>query len=126
MNRSQERRLVPSYLAPVGGSVSIRNSLQALTALVPTRLCAETHHNPAEQRLLALLSKGPLTVAESAAYLDLPIGVCKMLASRLVDGGYLQTRAPLAGLPEGIRTPGACAPAKSLLERVRNGLRALQ
>ncbi|MFE0774200.1 DUF742 domain-containing protein [Streptomyces sp. NPDC058861] len=125
MNQGQGRRLVPSYLAPAGGSTPTRNSLQPLTALITTGLLAEPHHTPAEQRLLALMSKGPLTVAESAGYLHLPIVVCKMLASRLVDDGYLQPRAPLVGIPDGIRTPGAGAPAKSLLERVRSGLLAL-
>ncbi|GHG12918.1 DUF742 domain-containing protein [Streptomyces filamentosus] len=125
MSRGQGRRLVPSYLAPGGSSAPTRNSLQALTVLIATGLSASPHHTPAQQRLLDLTAKGPLTVAESAGYLRLPMGVGKMIASQLVDDGYLMARAPLTGLPDGIRTPGAEQPTKSLLERVRDGLLAL-
>ncbi|MCZ0984090.1 MULTISPECIES: DUF742 domain-containing protein [Streptomyces] len=122
MSRGQGRRLVPSYLAPGGSSAPTRNSLQSLTALIATSLPAKPHHTPAQQRLLDLTAKGPLTVAESAGYLRLPMGVCMMLASQLVDDGNLMARAPLSGVPDGIRTPGAGRPDKSLLERVRDGL----
>jgi hypothetical protein len=125
MSRGQVRRLVPSYLAPGGSGTPTRNSLQSLTALIATGLPSAPHHTPAEQRLLTLVGKGPLTVAESAGYLRLPIGVCKMLASRLVDDGYLMARAPLTGIPDGVRTPRAERPDKSLLERVLDGLLAL-
>lgn len=125
MKRGQGRRLVPSYLAPGGSSAPTRNSLQALTVLIATGLPASPHHTPAQQRMLDLTANGPLTVAESAGYLRLPMGVCKMLASQLVDDGHLMARAPVTGLPDGVRTPGAEPPPKSLLERVRDGLLAL-
>ncbi|MFD7861375.1 DUF742 domain-containing protein [Streptomyces sp. NPDC057682] len=94
--------------------------------LISTRLPASPHHTPAHQRLLDLIAKGSLTVAESAGYLRLPMGVCKILASQAVDDGCLMARAPLPGLPDGIRTPGAESPTISLLERVRDGLEALR
>ena len=111
--------------AKSNSSAPTRNSLQSLTALIATGLPAKPHHTPAQQRLLNLTAKGPLTVAETAGYLRLPMGVCKMLASQLVDDGCLMARAPLTGLPGGIRTPGAGRPTKSLLERVRDGLLTL-
>ncbi|WP_307848191.1 DUF742 domain-containing protein [Streptomyces sp. RK31] len=90
--------------------------------LIATGLPAKPHHTPAQQRLLDLTARGSLTVAESAGYLRLPMGVCKMVASQLVDDGYLMARTPLSGIPDDLRTPGAGRPPKSLLERVRDGL----
>jgi hypothetical protein len=114
MTRGQGRRLVPSYLATGGGGTTTRNTLQPLTALTATGLPSASHHNPAQQRFLNLVGSGSLTVMESAAYLSLPIGVCKLLASQLVDEGHVRAHAPNTNRPD-----------RALLERVLDGLAAL-
>ncbi|MFK0154353.1 DUF742 domain-containing protein [Streptomyces sp. NPDC090493] len=115
--------MVPSYLATGGCGIPTRNTLQGLTALFATGIPPGPHHSPGHQRLLALLGNGSLTVAETAAYLDVPVGACKVLAAQLVDDGQLRAQGPQASSTPGQRT----APAtKELLERVVSGLRALK
>lgn len=123
MTRSRVgRRMVPSYLATGGCGIPTRNTLQGLTALVATGVPPGPHHSPGHQRIVSILNKGSLTVAETAAYLDLPVGACKVLAAQLIDDGQLRAHGPATASP-GTRS----APAtKELLERVISGLRDLK
>jgi hypothetical protein len=114
MTQGQARRIVPSYLATGGSDNPTRNTFQPLTALSTTGVPSASHHTPAQLRLLDLVEEGSLTVMESAAYLRLPMGVCKMLASQLVDEGHLNAV-----------TPDAVRHDRALLERVFHGLNAL-
>ncbi|WP_405494828.1 DUF742 domain-containing protein [Nocardia sp. NBC_00511] len=66
------------------------------------------------RRILQLTRRGVLTLAELAAYLDLPPSVVKILVSDLLDSGHLVIPAPVEALP-----------GRSLLEEVLDGLRAL-
>ncbi|MDX3024944.1 DUF742 domain-containing protein [Streptomyces acidiscabies] len=124
MTRGQvRRRMVPSYLATDGCGIPSRNTLQGLTALVATGVPPGTHCLPAHRRIVSLLGKGALTVAETSAHLDLPVGVCKVLAAQLIDDGQLRAQGPGTTSPSGTHS----APAtKELLERVVSGLRALK
>lgn len=125
MTRSQVgRRMVPSYLATGGCGIPTRNTLQGLTALFTTGVPPGPHHSPGHQRILSLLGKGSLTVAETAAWLDVPVGACKVLAAQLIDEGQLRAEGPSqAASSLGTRA----APAtKELLERVISGLHALK
>ncbi|MFJ1706298.1 DUF742 domain-containing protein [Kitasatospora sp. NPDC088346] len=120
----QRRRMIPSYLATRGVGTPSRNSLQSLMAVAATGLPAAPHHTPVQQRMISLLTGGALTISETAAYLRLQTGVCKVLLSQLIDGGHVQVRvpAPDALLPDA----HANRPSKELLEEVLNGLRALR
>ncbi|MFC8016587.1 DUF742 domain-containing protein [[Kitasatospora] papulosa] len=122
MTRGQvARRMVPSYLATGGCGIPTRNTVQGLTALYATGVPPGPDHSPGHQRLLSLLEKGALSVAETAAYLDIPVGACKVLATQLIDDGQLRAEGPSQA------TPGAAAPAtKELLERLKSGLLALK
>ncbi|MYT20813.1 DUF742 domain-containing protein [Streptomyces sp. SID7760] len=122
MTRGQVgRRMVPSYLATGGCGIPTRNTVQGLTALYATGVPPGPDHLPGHLRLLSLLdNKRALTVVETAAYLDIPVGASKVLAAQLIDGGQLQAEGPSqAG-------PGAAVATKELLERVRSGLIALK
>ncbi|HVT70949.1 MAG TPA: DUF742 domain-containing protein [Trebonia sp.] len=55
-----------------------------------------------------------LSLAEAAAYLELPVSVVVVVASDLVDSGYLS-----------VRTPAAAPVNRDVLEEVLNGLRKL-
>ncbi|GAA5061523.1 DUF742 domain-containing protein [Nocardia callitridis] len=71
--------------------------------------------SPDSLRVMSLCSRrGGLSIAEIAAYLDLPVSVVKILAADLLDSGLLVTPTPAESMPE-----------IALLEEVLNGLRAL-
>lgn len=127
MTRGQvrrRRRMVPGYLATGGSGTPTRNTLQPLTALIASGLPPAPHHTATHQRVLDLLQGGALTVSETAGYLGLSIGVCKVLAADLVDDGQLRAQVPI---PEALAPDAAAVPPdKRLLERVASGLRALR
>ena len=58
-----------------------------------------------------------LSLVEAAAHLELPVSLVKVLASDLVDDGYLTARSGL---------PPAAAPDTQLLQEVLDGLRRLR
>lgn len=112
------RRMVPSYLATGGCGIPTRNTLQGLTALCATGVPLGPDHQPGHQSILTLLGQNSLTVAETAAYLDIPVGVCKVLASELIDDGQLRS--------DGSSKERGGQASKELLERVISGLHALK
>lgn len=67
-----------------------------------------------DARRVLTLCRSALSIAEIAAYLDLPPSVVKIVAADLVDSGHLTIPVPTEHLPE-----------IALLEEVLNGLRAL-
>ncbi|MGN2639770.1 DUF742 domain-containing protein [Nocardia takedensis] len=70
---------------------------------------------PDAVRVMNLCSRrGALSVAEIAAYLDLPPSVVKIVVADLMDSEHLVCPTPAENLPE-----------IALLEEVLNGLRAL-
>ncbi|MFC8044586.1 DUF742 domain-containing protein [Nocardia sp. NPDC057353] len=70
---------------------------------------------PDARRVLSLCStKGSLSIAEVAAYLDMPPSVVKIVVSDLLDSEHLSSPRPLEAVPD-----------IALLEEVLNGLRAL-
>lgn len=70
-----------------------------------------------QRRLLSLLQTGPLSLAEAAAHLRLPVSVMKVMVTDLVDAGRLAARAPV---------PDAELPERQIVEKVFDGLRALK
>lgn len=69
---------------------------------------------PDVRRVVDVCSHGALSIAEVAAYLDLPPSVVTIIVSDLLDSGHLNIPIPAEKLPE-----------IALLEEVLNGLRAL-
>jgi hypothetical protein len=65
------------------------------------------------QEILRLCRSGPVSVAELSAYLDVPLGVGRVLVSDLLEQGMVAVRRP---------GPRHLAPDLGLLERVRDGL----
>lgn len=70
-----------------------------------------------QRRLLSLLRPGPLSLAEAAAHLRLPVSVVKVMVTDLVDAGRLAARAPV---------PDDELPERQIVEKVFDGLRALK
>ena len=69
-----------------------------------------------ERRTIATLCREPVSVAEVAARVGVPLGGARVLVGDLTDGGHLEVHLPVAG--EG-------RPDVVLLERVLEGLRGL-
>ena len=70
---------------------------------------------PDSRRVMGLCSThGALSIAEIAAYLDLPPSVVRIVVSDLMDAGHVEIPIPAETMPE-----------LSMLEEVLHGLRAL-
>jgi hypothetical protein len=69
-----------------------------------------------EHRAILARSGEPISVAELASHLNLPLGVVRLLLGDLLDGGLISARDS---------TAGASQPDGHLLKAVINGLRAL-
>ncbi|MEO3809305.1 DUF742 domain-containing protein [Sphaerisporangium sp. B11E5] len=70
---------------------------------------------PEEHRILGLCDQ-PMSVADIASELDLPLGVVRVLLGDLHDQGMISVRAPAQRGPR---------PNERILKEVINGLRAL-
>ncbi|MBO0775636.1 MAG: DUF742 domain-containing protein [Actinobacteria bacterium] len=70
-----------------------------------------------EERALLAMCERLLSLAEAAAHLELPVSVVTVLASDLVDAGYLTARSGI---------PRAVLPDRKVLQEVLDGLRRLR
>jgi hypothetical protein len=105
--------LVRAYVRARGRSRASRDLDLVTLVVVVGEL--EPGASPDERRVVALCGRrGALSIAEIAAYLDLPPSVVKIVASDLLDIGCLAIPAQ----------PDVVSHAQ-LLEEVLNGLRAL-
>lgn len=106
------------YVITKGRSRPTRNTISIETLLVAsdsarTLPVTATREEQALVRMCARL----LSLVEAAAHLDLPVSLVKVVASDLVDAGYLSARS---GVPQ------AAAPDMQLLQEVLDGLRRLR
>ncbi|MEG3614161.1 MULTISPECIES: DUF742 domain-containing protein [Isoptericola] len=107
---------VRSYVLTGGRSHPTRNTLRPETLLCTVDDGRELPgHAGRHQHALLRTCRGTLALAEVAAYLRLPVSLAAVLASDLLDDGYLALRStPTHGLPD-----------TTLLEEVLDGLRRL-
>ena len=110
-------RAVRPYVITGGRSRPSRNTVRPETLLV---LTDEDRPLPVsasrEERALLHICQRLLSLAEAAAHLELPVSVVSVLASDLVDAGYLTARSGV---------PRAQLPDRMLLQEVLAGLRRL-
>ncbi|MEU9131097.1 DUF742 domain-containing protein [Kitasatospora sp. NPDC048540] len=71
---------------------------------------------PEHAVILDLCQGEPLSVAEIAAELDLPLGVVRVLLGDLLDAGHIRVGRPV---------PPALLPDAHILQEIVHGLRAL-
>jgi hypothetical protein len=69
-----------------------------------------------EHRDIVVLCAQPIAIAEVAARLELHLSVARVLASDLIQAGYLAVRRPDAGIQQN----------KKIIERVIRGLQAIR
>ena len=108
--------LVRPYALTRGRTRCDRHELNMITLVVTVRDDADfALLEPEHQRILRLCER-PLSVAEVAAKLDLPMAVVKVLLSDLIDQKLLIFRSP---------PPRVSTPDRKLLQAVLDGIRRL-
>ncbi|MDT3395971.1 DUF742 domain-containing protein [Streptomyces sp. B1866] len=117
MSRSPwyERGLVRPYVVTDGRAHPSRNTLDLVTLVVGQRDRPLAGLSPEKREVMELCLGGPLSVAEVAGRLRLPVSVVRVLIGDLVDSGHITARSPV---------PPADLPETRLLQEVLDGLRA--
>jgi hypothetical protein len=112
-------RVVPAYALTRGRTRSTGPELPLETLVTATEFGQRRYPGlQAERRMIVRLCATPLSVAELAAYLRIPVGVARVLVSDLASGGYLVVHLPQTG------SAGDERPDAAILERLLYGLRA--
>lgn len=110
-------RVVPAYALTRGRTRSVGPDLPLETLVTTTDAGL---HRPsslqAERRMIVELCAAPISVAEIAAHVRIPVGVARVLVSDLASGGYLAVHLP--------QSTGDDRPNAAILERLLDGLRA--
>jgi hypothetical protein len=110
-------RVVPAYALTRGRTRSHGPDLPLETLVTATDMgLSRPSSLQAERRIIVELCVGPVSVAEVAAHLHIPVGVARVLVSDLASGGYLTVHLPLQ--------TGDDRPGVAILERLLDGLRA--
>ncbi|GAB3278731.1 DUF742 domain-containing protein [Kineosporia babensis] len=111
-------RALRPYVITRGRARASRNTVGVETLLIapdPDRELPVTASR--EERSLVRMCSRLLSLAEAAVHLDLPVSLVSVLASDLIDAGYLSARS-------GVSRPAA--PDSALLLEVLNGLRGIR
>jgi hypothetical protein len=112
---SQPGKLLRPYALTRGRARPSHGSDLEIEALVSTTMIGETMHMPApEPHSIAVLCREPLSLAEIAAHMKLPIGVVRVLVADMAHQGMVMVHRPTSQLG---------GPDIPLLERVLDGLR---
>ncbi len=89
--------------------------ISIIRAVRPSASSDDLRLGPEPARIMRL-AQGPISVAELAAYLDLPAGTVKVMLGDLLDQNLIESRDPV---------DNAGAPSEPVLEAVMHALRAL-
>ncbi|MFJ4921179.1 DUF742 domain-containing protein [Streptomyces sp. NPDC088725] len=109
---------VRPYVITKGRSRPSRNTIGVETLLVAAVPPGSLPISATREELaLVRMCERLLSLVEAAAHLQLPVSLAKVLASDLVDSGYLAARS---GVPQ------AVLPDSQLLQEVLDGLRRLR
>ncbi|MEU3193808.1 DUF742 domain-containing protein [Streptomyces sp. NPDC006992] len=102
--------LIALVIVDDGGGAEPDAVSAAEDALLSDHSFVPEHHD------IVALCRSPLSVAEVAAELDLPVGVVRVLIGDLLEAALVRVTRPV---------PPAELPDESILREVINGLRAL-
>ncbi|GII80641.1 hypothetical protein Sru01_56230 [Sphaerisporangium rufum] len=110
-------RVVRPYALTRGRTRSSGDDLDLIAMVTATGApyTGEAGLGPEERRILDLAER-PVSVADIASEIDLPLGVVRVLLGDLQDQGMISVRAPAQAGPR---------PHERILKEVINGLRAL-
>ncbi|MFY1668451.1 DUF742 domain-containing protein [Plantactinospora sp. WMMB334] len=107
--------VVRPYAMTRGRTQPIRGRFDLISLVVSRWPVPQRVELTPEQSKILEGCRRPLSVAEVAAALDLPVGTVRVLLGDLLDAGLIHTHKP----------PVLDAPSEDLLEAVLAGLRAL-
>jgi hypothetical protein len=124
---SYHDRPVRPYVVTRGRVRPSRNTIRPETLLI-VRDAGQTLPASAssEERALLRMCRRLLSLVEAAVHLQLPVSVVSIVASDLVDAGFLAMRVSAgdhAAGPPGRPGDGPDRPDRQLLEEILNGLR---
>jgi hypothetical protein len=125
-------RPVRLYVVTGGRARPSRNTIRPETLLVAADAGRQLPVSASsEERALLGMCRRLLSLVEAAVHLDLPVSVVSVVASDLIDTGYLAVRGSSEEAPSDPtgRDPGQFAPARpdrKLLQEVLDGLRKLR
>lgn len=108
--------LVRPYTMTGGRTRPVLPGLDMISVVVAARREVDVVSLAPEHREILSASRGPVSVAELSAHLDLPVTVVKVLVSDLVSQDALLTRDP---------EPAAGIPELNVLQAVLDGIRRL-
>ena len=109
--------VVRHYAMTSGRTRPTRGEFDLITLIVAARAStgSDTGLQP-EHATIVQLSQNPISVAEIATMLDLPVGTVRVLLGDLLDRGYIRTRSPV---------PASQVPHERVFKAVLDGLRSL-
>jgi len=108
--------LIRPYTVTGGRTRTDTFGLDLLTLVVAMTSSAEAAQLPPEYARVVRLCQQPLSVAEVAAYLELPLPVVKVLLSDLIEQRHIIFRSS---------QPVTAAPDERILQAVLDGIRKL-
>jgi uncharacterized protein DUF742 len=122
-------RPVRPYVVTRGRVRPSRNTIRPETLLIDTSASRPLPASASsEERALLRMCHRLLSMVEAAAHLELPVSVVSVVASDLVDAGFLGARTGVDEAVPGVMPPGVQAqsrPDRALLQEVLDGLRKL-
>ncbi|WP_285759574.1 DUF742 domain-containing protein [Nocardiopsis ansamitocini] len=99
-----------------GRTRAMATTLDMISVVVASRREVDWAAVQPESASILKLCRRPISVAELAAHMDIPMTVVKVLLSDLVGKGFVLARAPL---------PAAENPQLNVLQAVLDGIRRL-
>ncbi len=124
---SYHDRPVRPYVVTRGRVRPSRNTIRPETLLIVTEASQPLPASASsEERALLRMCRRLLSLVEAAVHLQLPVSVVSIVASDLVDAGFLAMRVSAGDLVSGAHGrpgDGPDRPDRQLLQEVLNGLR---
>jgi hypothetical protein len=109
--------VVRHYAMTSGRTRPTRGEFDLITLIVAARASTGTDSGlQPEHATIIQLCQNPVSVAELATVLDLPVGTVRVLLGDLLDRGYIRTRSPV---------PASQVPNERVFKAVLDGLRSL-
>lgn len=108
--------IVRPYAVTGGRTRPLRGQFDLITLVVARSVPAEPAPTSPELREIVVRCRRPVSVAELAAGMNLPVGTVRVLVGDLLHAGLVDTQEPLLL---------ADLPSETLLQAVLTGLRAL-
>jgi Protein of unknown function (DUF742) len=109
--------VVRHYAMTSGRTRPTRGDFDLITLIVAARSISDGDSSlqPEHSAIIRFCHK-PVSVAEIATDLDLPVGTVRVMLGDLLDRGYIRTRSPV---------PAAQLPNERVFKAVLDGLRSL-